>query len=95
MKVYTFSEARQQFSAVLDCAQTEGEVRVARRDGRVITIQPVEAKVSPLAVPSTSSPGKVWATKIDPSGPWMIPSPKWPSRAMVKVTLPLPCLQRR
>ena len=50
MKVYTFSEARQQFSAVLDCAQTDGEVRVARRDGRVFTIQPVEAKVSPLAV---------------------------------------------
>lgn len=50
MKVYTFSEARQQFSAVLDCAQKEGEVRVTRRDGRIFLIQPLQARASPLAV---------------------------------------------
>jgi antitoxin Phd len=50
MKVYTFSEARQQLAAVLDCAQKEGEVRVARRDGRVFVIQPVRNAKSPLAV---------------------------------------------
>ena len=50
MKVYTFSEARQQFSAVLDHAQREGGVQVTRRDGRVFIIQPVVAPTSPLAV---------------------------------------------
>lgn len=50
MKVYTFSEARQQFSTVLDCAQNDGEVRVTRRDGRIFLIQPLQTPVSPLAV---------------------------------------------
>jgi hypothetical protein len=50
MKVFTFSEARQQFSAVLDYAQKEGSVQVSRRDGRVFIIQAVEAPASPLAV---------------------------------------------
>jgi prevent-host-death family protein len=50
MKVFTFSEARQQLSTVLDLAQTEGEVRVTRRDGRMFVIQPVFNKKSPLAV---------------------------------------------
>ena len=54
MKVYTFSEARQQFAAVLDCAQNEGEVRVARRDGRVFVIQPVRNVKSPLEVEGVS-----------------------------------------
>ena len=50
MKVFTFSEARQHFSTVLDYAQKEGSVQVSRRDGRVFVIQAVEAPVSPLAV---------------------------------------------
>lgn len=50
MKVYTFSEARQKFSSVLDAAQKDGMVRVARRDGRTFTIQPVNQEPSPLAV---------------------------------------------
>lgn len=50
MKVYTFSEARQNFAAVLDNAQKEGAVQIARRDGRVFTIQPVKERPSPLAV---------------------------------------------
>ncbi len=50
MKVFTFSEARQQLSTVLDLAQTEGEVRVSRRDGRMFVIQPVVSKKSPLAI---------------------------------------------
>lgn len=50
MKVYTFSEARQQFSAVLDSAQREGGVQVTRRDGRVFIIQPAEVPTSPLAI---------------------------------------------
>lgn len=50
MKVYSFSEARQNFAAVLDNAQKEGAVRITRRDGRVFTIQPVRDNPSPLAV---------------------------------------------
>ena len=50
MKVYTFSEARQQFSAVLDSAQREGAVQATRRDGRVFIIHPAELPTSLLAV---------------------------------------------
>ena len=50
MKIYTFSEARQNFAAVLDNAQKEGSVRITRRDGRVFTIQPAKESPSPLAV---------------------------------------------
>lgn len=50
MKVYTFSEARQKFSSVLDKAQKEGGVRIRRRDGRLFMIQPVKETASPLAV---------------------------------------------
>lgn len=50
MKVYTFSEARQKFAAVLDSAQKDGAVRVTRRDGRVFTIRPATESPSPLAV---------------------------------------------
>jgi hypothetical protein len=50
MKVYTFSEARQKFSALLDSAQREGAVRVRRRDGRLFLIHPVRESSSPLDV---------------------------------------------
>lgn len=50
MKVYTFSEARQNFASVLESASREGAVRVNRRDGRAFTIQPVREPPSPLAV---------------------------------------------
>jgi len=50
MKVYSFSEARQNFAAVLDNAQKEGAVRIMRRDGRIFIIQSVGDSPSPLAV---------------------------------------------
>lgn len=50
MKVYTFSEARQKFSSVLDSAQLEGAVKITRRDGRAFLIRPVQESPSPLAV---------------------------------------------
>ena len=50
MKVYTFSEARQNFATVLENAQKEGAVRITRRDGRTFTIQPVQESQSPLEV---------------------------------------------
>jgi hypothetical protein len=51
MKVFTFSEARQQFSTILDLAQKDGSVKITHRDGRDFIIQPVEVTSSPLAVP--------------------------------------------
>jgi prevent-host-death family protein len=50
MKVFTFTEARQNFASVLDFAQKEGSVRITRRDGRAFVIQPLETPASPLAI---------------------------------------------
>jgi len=51
MRVFTFSEARRQLSAVLDYAQIEGSVRVTRRDGRVFVIQPLNASLATVSSP--------------------------------------------
>jgi hypothetical protein len=48
--VYTFSEARQRFAAVLERARREGAVRVKRRDGQMFLIQPERSRRSPLDV---------------------------------------------
>ena len=50
MKVYTFSEARQKLSAVLDRANAEGEVRIKRRDGGEFAVRPARRLGSPLDV---------------------------------------------
>ncbi len=52
MQVYTYSEARQKLSAVLDKAESSGSVIIRRKDGRTFTLQPLKSKVSPLDVPS-------------------------------------------
>jgi len=54
MKVYTFSEARQHFASILELAQQEGCVQVARRDGGVFNIQPAPKPYSPLDVEGIS-----------------------------------------
>jgi hypothetical protein len=51
MRVFTFSEARRQLSAALDCAQTEGCVRVTCRDGRVFVIQPLDSTLAAASSP--------------------------------------------
>jgi hypothetical protein len=51
MKVYTFSEARQNFAAVLDLVELEGAVRITRRDGRAFVVRAAQQSESPLAVP--------------------------------------------
>ena len=51
MTVFTFSEARQKFAAILERARREGAVRVKRRDGQVFIIQPDRSRHSPLDVP--------------------------------------------
>ena len=50
MTVFTFSEARQKFAAILERARREGAVRVKRRDGQVFIIQPDRSRHSPLDV---------------------------------------------
>ena len=52
MKVYTYSEARQQLATVLEQANREGGVRIRRKDGRVFLLQPERTKTSPLDVPA-------------------------------------------
>jgi antitoxin (DNA-binding transcriptional repressor) of toxin-antitoxin stability system len=50
MTTYTFSEARQKLSSVLEQARKEGEVLIKRKDGSVFAIKPVTKSSSPLDV---------------------------------------------
>ncbi|MGB1128380.1 MAG: type II toxin-antitoxin system Phd/YefM family antitoxin, partial [Opitutales bacterium] len=50
MKLYTYSDARQQFASVLDTASREGKVLIRRRDGRLFSIVPERPVKSPLDV---------------------------------------------
>lgn len=55
MRVYTYSEARQNLADLLDRAGDEGEVRIRRRDGSEYVIQPRRRGGSPLDVSSVSA----------------------------------------
>ena len=50
MKVYTYSEARQNLASLLEAAQREGAVRIRRRDGQSFVLQPESSETSPLDV---------------------------------------------
>ena len=50
MEAYTFSEARQNLSSILDQAKEEGSVRITRRDGTSFILTPEKMKKSPLDV---------------------------------------------
>jgi len=52
MQVYTYSEARQKLSSVLDKAEVSGKVLIRRKDGRTFALAPERAETSPLDVPS-------------------------------------------
>ncbi len=52
MDVYTYSEARQNFSRVLDKAESTGKVLIRRKDGRTYALVPERPTASPLDVPS-------------------------------------------
>jgi hypothetical protein len=52
MKVYSFSEARQQLATLLKQARRDGQVRIRRRDGQEFIVQPAPPSTgSPLDVP--------------------------------------------
>ena len=50
MRVYTYSEARQNLASLLDVAQRDGAVRIRRKDGRCYVVQAEPASRSPLDV---------------------------------------------
>jgi hypothetical protein len=51
MTVFTYSQARQNFSSVLDLASREGAVQIRRKDGSLFSIAPLlKKKRSPLDV---------------------------------------------
>ena len=50
MHVYTFSEAKQKLSTLLDQAKEEGAVQIARKDGQLFMLTPVASKKSPLDI---------------------------------------------
>jgi len=50
MTTYTFSEARQKLSSVLEQARNQGEVLIKRKDGSLFIVKPVFSKRSPLDV---------------------------------------------
>ena len=50
MRVYTYSEARQNLASLLEQAEKEGEIRIKRKDGRIYTIRPYPETGSPLDV---------------------------------------------
>lgn len=50
MHIYTFSEAKQNFSSALDQAKKEGHVQISGLDGQTFIISPVIPKKSPLDI---------------------------------------------
>ncbi len=50
MRVYTYSEARQNLASLLDIAQRDGAVRIRRKDGQSFVLQPEVRRGSPLDV---------------------------------------------
>ena len=55
MQIYTYSEARQQLSSVLDKAEMSGKVLIRRKDGRTFALTPEHTQTSPLDVPSINA----------------------------------------
>lgn len=48
MKSYTYSEARQNFAAILEQACRDGAVRIQRRDGQTFVVTPEDAATAPF-----------------------------------------------
>jgi hypothetical protein len=50
MKEYTYSEARQRLSSLLNSARKDGAARIRRRDGQRFIVKPETLNKSPLDV---------------------------------------------
>ena len=55
MEIYSYSEARQKLSSVLDEAESTGKVFIRRRDGRTYALVSERMPDSPLDVPSVNA----------------------------------------
>ncbi len=55
MKVYNYSEARQQLAELLNRAFREGAVEIRRRDGLAFLVRPAARSGSPLDVPGVNA----------------------------------------
>ncbi len=55
MDVYTYSEARQHLSSLLDEAESTGKVIIRRKDGRRYAVVPELPPASPLDVPEAKT----------------------------------------
>ncbi len=55
MKLYTYSDARQQFAKVLETASKEGKVLIRRRDGSLFSLVPEQRSQSPFDVEGIST----------------------------------------
>ena len=55
MNVYTYSEARQKLSSVLDSAKRSGKVLIKRKDGSTFSLEPETQSRSPLDVKGIKS----------------------------------------
>jgi len=50
MTIYSYSQARQNFSSLLNQAKEEGEVMIKRRDGSTFILKPISVQYSPLDI---------------------------------------------
>lgn len=55
MRVYSYSEARQQLAELLNRARREGQVEILRRDGQSFVVRPTKGAGSPLDVPGVDA----------------------------------------
>lgn len=55
MKVFTYSDARQKFSSLLNSAKKEGKVLIKRRDGSLFSVRPETDLSSPFDVPGVKT----------------------------------------
>ena len=55
MRIYSYSEARQQLAEVLNRALSEGQVEIRRRGGEAFVVQPLIRTGSPLDVAGVKS----------------------------------------
>ncbi len=51
MRIYTYSEARQNLASVLEKARQEGEILIKRKDGTFFVVRPLSREKSPLDIP--------------------------------------------
>jgi hypothetical protein len=55
MTVFTYTNARQNFAALLNLASKNGEVLIKKQDGSLFSLKPTNRKRSPLDVKGVST----------------------------------------